>query len=876
MRLACAGLPSWFEKNAAIVTPSRLLAGVASQQFTRYQLDRGIESWQRPAIYGVDAWLSANWQEARYGGHGIGALLSHSQEHLVWQDIIEQEEPALFDPASTARLAIGAARLLAEWQIPAGGDLWADHQDAQHFLRWYGRFRRKCRDEGWLAHSDLWHLVPGWIDRGLCEPKLTVFAAFEVIPPALQTIANRLAGLAKFEPGVRANPPGSVAIQSCLSFAEEIERAARWARAHLEQDRRASLGVFVPDLMAHRSLVERIFEQVFYPAAALHLVQPQNEANGDSPEYSAFHLNAVHPVKEHPLIANALLLLQLALPRIPMADACSILRSPYIIGASAERGARALADLQLRRRRDIEVSLRDIECSAVNCPRLSSVWAELKRITSGPKYRHLSDWSKFISDVLEALGWPGDADLTFEEREHAELWNRAVSTLSSLGLVSKPLSFEEALARLRTVLQSEGRQRGDWTSPVQILDAFDAAGVMFDSAWLVGLSAEAWRPAIHSSALVPLSVQGAHGVPGSTRQSVQALQQRMTASLRQVAPSVHGTFSGRLSPLVPMCADHEVATLPAWRGKVPAEAYSPSTLEEIDDSWGPPCDKDEPIRGGTGIVKSQSLCPFRAFAEYRLRSNVPEEACFGFDSRDRGQFLHKALQTVWDQLKTQDRLRLIEPDDLRRLVQDAVLEAVRDDASSPFHELTTLAERARLEKLILQWLEIERQRTQPFTVASVEQKRSYDISGLRLDLRVDRMDRLKNGSVVLIDYKSGKQTAPKLEGQRPAEPQLLVYAAAVQETVDGVFFGQLKPRELRAVGFGRERHFPGRSATVKKDWDAFLEESVSNVERIALGFSRGDAVVDPIRGACDYCSQKPFCRIREQTDLAGEGENDPE
>ncbi len=878
MRLACSGLSSWFEKKATIVTPSRLLASIAGQQFTRYQLERGMESWQRPSIYSVDAWLTACWQEARYSGSDVAALLSPAQERMVWQSIIEQEEADLFDVASTARLASSAARLLAEWQIPAGSDLWSDYQDAQHFLRWHSRFREKCRDERWITRSDIWRLLPGWIAEGLCERHLTVFAGFDAFTPALQQIRNVWGDRASVAPITNDVPITGVAAQSCAEPTKEIEQAARWARAAFEEHPGGSIAVFVPDLAAHRSLVERAFAQVFYPSAALRLIRSP-QGSGDLSESSAFHVNAARPLSEHPIVASALLLLQLAHPRITMTDACAILRSPYIVGADAERSARALADLKLRRGRDIDVSLRDLEYNAGDCVRLRPVWAALRsKPSSGPAYRDLPAWSEFIRDLLEVVGWPGDADLSSEEVDIVELWKNAVSSLSSLGLVSKPVSFEAALAPLRSLLSVNGSERGDWSSPVQVLDAADAGGIEVDSALLTGLSNETWPPSIHPSALVPLNVQRAHGVPGSSRQSVYEMHQRTTESLFRVAPSLSATFFGRLSPLAAKFVQPDAGPIPEWRGKIPVASYAPVALNEIDDSYGPPFESGEPIRGGTGIVKSQSLCPFRAFAEYRLHSSVPEEACFGFDSRDRGQFLHKALQTVWDLLKTQDRLRSTEAEDLRTIVRDAVLEAVKDNASSPFHQLTTGAERERLEKLILQWLEIERSRSQPFTVETIEQERFYEIPGLRLRLRVDRMDRLKNGSVLLIDYKSGKQTATKLEGERPAEPQLMVYAAAAGEPVDGVFFGQLKPRELKAVGFGRERHFPGpgRSANAKKDWDSFIEQSVSNIEKIALGFVKGEAVVDPIKGACDYCGQKPFCRIREKSNFAGESDVDAE
>lgn len=882
MRLACNGLPFCFEKRATIVTPSRLLAGVAGQQFVDFQLQRGMESWERPALYHTDAWLMACWQEARFAGSDIPALLSPAQERVVWQSIIEAEEPDLFDVASTARLASSAFRLTAEWDIPIGGndlgandqaanDLWSDHEDARHFVRWYVRFRQRCRKEGWITRSDVWRLLPAWISGGWCERQPTVFAGFETISPSLRQTVGTLGKSAAVEPIAAGLPQRNVPAYACSHFLDELEHAARWARAAYERHPNRSVAVLIPDLAKHRSEVERSFNRVFYPSGALHLLGEQLETEG-----GVFHLNAARALTSHPVVASALLLLQLAKARIAMADACAALRSPYILGAELEKHMRARADLTLRRRRDIDVSLRDIEYSASECVRLKLVWPAIRNLSSGPEHRDPPAWSKFIREFLEVLGWPGEANLTTQELDAVELWKNAVSSLASLGLVSGPVSHEAALGSLRSLLSREGTEPGDWSSPVQILDASHAGGLHFDSAFLAGMSEENWPPALHSSALVPLKAQRAHGVPGSSRQSAYELDEGRTESLFCTAPSLAVTFSGQISSLIAKFVQITTNTAPGWRGKLPIQSYVPAALDELDDSNGPAFAAYESTRGGTGIVRSQSLCPFRAFAEYRLRSNAPEEACFGFDSRDRGQFLHKALQTVWDVLKTQDRLRATRPEDLQGIVRSAVLDAVRDDASSPFHELTTDAERERLEKLILEWLDLESSRSQPFTVDSVEQKRSYNVPGLRLDLRVDRMDRLKNGSVLLIDYKSGKQTAGKLEGERPAEPQLLVYAAAVGELVDGVFFGQLKPRELRAVGFSRERHFPGRSATVKKDWSTFIEQAISNVEAIALGFVRGEAVVDPIRGACDYCSQKPFCRIREKSNLAGESDIDPE
>jgi ATP-dependent helicase/nuclease subunit B len=863
MRLACSGLFSWMEKNVTVVTPSRLLAGVAYQQFTLRQLGQGNLSWQRPNILSFGSWLTACWQDARYCSTEIPILLSPVQEHLLWKRTIQETTSELFDADATARMAGQAARTFSEWRLPEDSPHWKDGSDAPHFQQWFKAFQRRCSENGWIIRPDVLQILPDWIAQKLCAPGDFAFPITRRISPSVARIVRTLGERSEVRPlDDERDAAPVVQARRFEEFDGEVEFAARWARNALEESDAQSIAILVPDRATHHKKVERTFLQIFYPGSCRSVVNSQTAA--PLPELRAFYVHARSAAVEAPLIAAALLVAELANPRVPVSEAGAVLRSPYIAGANEEQSLRAAADIQLRRRRELDVTLADLEQVATRCPRLLKSLRKLRGVLNRAKtVDTYAGWSRFLGELLQAIGWPGDHEPAGAEQDLLERWKEILSSLSALSLVSGTVTFKTALDDLRQLLSMQS-EAPNLTAPVQVLDTSQASGLRCDKVLIAGLSEDTWPPPFFGSPFLPLKLQREHQVPGASPQSLREERERMTRDLFILAPEITATWTRRVSPLAKPFVTTEHLETTIWMGQSAWQSFKPAVLEETDDSQAPEFIPPTTTRGGTSVIRAQSLCPFRAFAEYRLHAASPEEGCLGLDSRERGGNLHKALEIVWQKLHTRDRLRATTQAELETLVEWAATEAVASDRSSPFGQVVAAVEVQRLKEVILEWLAIERDRAQNFTVETVEEEKYLDLGGLRLRLRIDRIDRLANGQLLLIDYKSGEQKRSKLELPRPQEPQLLVYAAGLPGQVDGILFAQLKARDVRPVGFTRDKQFKSKTVDVEgAGWEEFLAQSEIEVERLAKQFKSGCAALDPRNGACDYCSQKPLCRIQE-------------
>ena len=196
MRIACSELPVWLNGTATIVTPSPFLAGVAQEQLNRERLKRGLETWERPAIFGLDAWLEACWSEARYaiGGHSI-SFVGWRRSMRYGTTLLNKN---IRNCSMYPRLCGWHGGGRGCWRI----GIFRRKGNSGTSMRMHNSFStgidccigNAARMDG-SSGPILGRQLPAWIADGRFRPDLAVFVGFDEFSSALESIQSALGSL---------------------------------------------------------------------------------------------------------------------------------------------------------------------------------------------------------------------------------------------------------------------------------------------------------------------------------------------------------------------------------------------------------------------------------------------------------------------------------------------------------------------------------------------------------------------------------------------------------------------------------------------------------------------------------------------------------
>lgn len=849
-----------------VVTPNKRLSQSLMADFDVFQIQKNLRVWEAPDILPFGAFVERLWEDALYSdlGESLPLLLTPAQEQHLWERILEKSG-LLILPQAAAQCR-EAWRLMHQWRIGAG----TGTEDASAFSKWSETYRGLTRGETDAAR--LPDLMAGHLGK-LKTPKLLVAYAFDVMPPQTREFLEKLEFVLCNADAVE----GACGRTSYPSAKHEIETAAKWARARLEEGK-ARIGVVVPDLGRRRAEVVRVFSRVMQPGYNLPAQErhPRVLLSGAGTPLP-FNVSLGRALHGYPLVGAALNLIELAHQSVDFSAASHLIRSPFLGHADTELAKRASLDAKLRKDSGHDITLGRLIAVAAPAPLLRRLLERILVLSREEKPASPAEWARHFSALLEAAGFPGERALDSDEFQARAKWHETLGELAKLErLISSSherFSFDQALSFLKrhcvdTLFQPESPD-----APIQILGVLESAGLRFDCLWVSGLTDEQWPLAASPNPFIPIAAQKKAGIPQASAEASVALDRRITDEWKRAAREVvlswplkeeDRDFSP--SPLILGVEEKPllIPDYPRYRDLI----FQSRQLESFEDIKAPPVLPGK-VRGGTRVLADQAACPFRAFAKYRLGTEELEEPEAGLDPRDRGKLLHSLMKEIWTRLRGSAALK----ENVSPVITQAAAAAVKEmGLEGRFAEL----ERERLAKLAREWLEVEARRS-PFEVVSTEEKRDIKVAGLQFQSRIDRMDKLADGGHVLIDYKSGRMLSPRQwEGPRPDDPQLPLYAVAAPEELAAVTFARLVPGEMRFIGFSREeKTLPQVAPPKDMPWPALLAAWKKDAEALGAAFAAGDARVDPKNElkTCRRCDLQTLCRVYEKFSGLRSGES---
>ncbi|HEY2629161.1 MAG TPA: PD-(D/E)XK nuclease family protein [Usitatibacter sp.] len=883
-----ARLRQGHEARVTVLTPNLRLARSLSREFDRSQAGGGLGTWETADILPLGAFVRRLWDDAVYSGEGpsVPLLLAPAQEQALWEVTLAQAHASqvLVALAPAAAQCRDAWLLLHQWRlVDRIGE--AQSVDTRAFVDWSSRYRRATDEKRQLDAARLPDAIAPLLGHAaIRKPRVVALFGFEqMAPQSLDFLeALRAQGVELVDVSVPRREGRSIRVE-LTEAKDEISAAARWARARLEANPAASIGVVVPDLAQSRSRVQRIFASTMRPG---HLVAREAVAQ-------PFNISLGSPLADHPVAADALLVLELAGGIASFEDASRVVRSPFIAGAEAELGVRARLDARLRRRCGPALGLEALTrlCNSPNSPRAPLLVEALDALVKFRQSdllgnRGLSEWAKAFSEVLRMAGFPGERTLDSPESQALDKWHELLCDLATVERVAPKMNYVSALRRARqlahdTLFQPEGSD-----VPIQVTGVLESAGLEFDHLWVTGLVDDAWPLPARPNPFVPIALQRAVGIPQADPVTSLELDRRITRGWMQAASEVvfsHSRMRGE-SELSPSPLIAGIASVSLEDLSIPPVASlrdairRAGTVTTLDDSRAPP-PPTAAVSGGTGLFKDQAACPFRAFARYRLhcRDGLDSPRA-GLDPMDRGNVVHAMLAELWKALGNKERLDAIGDAELDGVVVSSVDKALEqlkrrraDVLAGAFGRL----ERERLVRIAHEWLAKERNRGD-FEVVAIEDKQPATFGGVTVNVKLDRMDSVPGVGHFVIDYKTGEAKPAALLLPRMDEPQLAMYALS-RPNVGAVAFAHVRTGGMEFRGLAKSADVATGVALAGKGssnvakayptWDRALGLWKAELDAIGQEYAGGVARVDPKKGpaTCQQCEQQAFCRIAERS-----------
>jgi probable DNA repair protein len=817
-----------------VVTANRRLARVLSAAYDEQQIAAGSRAWRTAPVHSYTDWLHRIVATGEPGD--IPTRINVHQSRMVWERSIRGEvSDPLVNIGSLARQARDAWRRLHDWQVPLDEFVSsASGRDQRIFARAASIYSSVLDSNNWIDDAQLGRFFLHEVQQERLQlPSRIILAGFDRTTPLFDAILDAAGEQGTVVDRAPVREAGGIRVFAYDDADAELRAAGAWARAELERHSDQRIGIVVSDLEQNAARAGRLIRDGFVPGW-------QYEA---ARQAAAVNVSYGRRLVEYPAIQVALLALRWSHRDLNGRDISLLLRSPFL--AYGTIAGRARLELELRKSADRQWSPEHLLRALGGRDQSSdtSAWfsclSQLIEIRKSlPRQASPVFWAQRVDAMLGAFNWPGDSTLDSDDFQLVNRWRDLLNDLARLEVVSPSMTLADAYGELVSMASDAVFQPEMDAAVIQVLGPLEAAGLGFDQLWVAGLTADQWPPARQPIALLSRRLQRDYGMPDADPLDTTEYAARVIERLSRSAPICKFSYpmsaaDAEQAPttLIEAAEDKAAPGDPGWHAAV-LNGISGTTVLEHDPVS--PVLAGEIVGGGAGTIQRQCNEPFTAFVSARLGVSGLQTIAAGLSPMMRGNLVHNALFYLYEDTPSQSAIRSWGARETEVRIGNAVeraFERYEWNADRVLGALLVL-ERRRTAALLKELIRVDLER-EAFSVDAVEASVDVNLGGVPLSLRIDRVDRFEDGTIAILDYKTG---APKRfldSAGNPADIQLVVYACALADPVAALGLYNIDSREIALAA-------AGRAAMGIETWTESLSRWSGVVEQAATELARGD------------------------------------
>jgi ATP-dependent helicase/nuclease subunit B len=869
-------IDGWLRGGGRVIAASERASRAVVAAYHRARQAEGLSAWPAPLVQDWKSFLQSTWEEQSLQGNGEERLLLNSlQEQSLWEQIAASHgcDAALLAGSRQrlAALAMEAHALLCAYapRFLHANNRVAWQGDAEAFSNWLSAFEDACRVGKLVSSARLHFELTSQLQRdsaatGQQERPALLLVGFDRILPAQRSVLD---AWGSWRQAVYGEPAVHAHFHEARDTQEELAACARWCGSRIVSNPNARLLVITQQASILRGQIERAFLRHTGSAALV--------------EFSlGVPLGQVH------LARGAYLLLRWLTGALAEHELDWLFASGQTAATAEETSAlqRVMWTVRESGLQRPEWTLHSFLRQPAVSDNLPAAW--VSRMTSAAQRlgefarrpQRPLDWAELVPQLLQSAGWLGGRTLSSAEFQALQRWQQTVEASGSLGFDGRRIDWTAFLSILARALEATVFDLESRDAPILIAGPAESAGLTADAVWFLGADEESWPAGGTTHPLLPLPVQREARMPHATVQRDWELSHAITVRLLASAPELHFSYA-RQKDGTETRPSRLIEQLVGAAEKLPEEPSARAAQTVLFEDYSRIPFPPGRVERGASVLTAQSQCPFKAFASARLNARSWDAAESGFTAAQRGQLLHAVLHAVWNgppngirslkELQALKNRRAFIASHVDRVFRDELPTSLRERMPHRYLEL----EQERLIRIVGEWLDYEAARVD-FTVMETEAKRSLHLEGLSFNVRLDRIDRLNDDSLLVIDYKSGEVSPKSWELPRPDDVQLPLYADFAldreHEKVGGLVFAQVRTGKPGFAGFVRDARaalLPGLRGNTnlvrKKLTDEQLNAWRQCIERLAKEFLAGNAQIDPRQypETCQRCGLQVLCRV---------------